>query len=347
MSATAARLLRLLTLLQTRRHWAGQALAERLEVHPRTLRRDVERLRTLGYPVHASSGVAGGYALRSGAAMPPLMLDDDEALVAALALRTAATLGTAGALGSDDPAGDATNSEPDAGSREEVALRVLVKLEQAMPVTLRARVQALRAVTVPLALPMAAAPPAIDANHLATLACACRDQSTLGFDYVDARGRASTRQVEPQGLVHTGTCWYLVAWDRLREDWRSFRVDRIAGAPTPGAHFAPRGGPEGGDLRAYVARAVATAPQAEQARVRLHAPRARMAQCIPPWAGTLEELPDGHCLLVCGATRQDSLAYWLLTLEVEFDVLAPPTLIAHLRDAAERLARTLARQGAG
>lgn len=344
---TAARLLRLLTLLQTRRHWAGAALAERLEVHPRTLRRDVDRLRTLGYPVHASSGVAGGYALRPGAAMPPLLLDDDEALATAVALRSAATLGLGDGQGAEEAAAAGAAGDEDAGTaREEVALRALVKLEQVMPAALRARVQALRTVIAPMPMPGAA----IDAGHLATLAVACRDQLALAFDYEDAQGRASAREVEPQGVVHTGTRWYLVAWDRRRSDWRTFRVDRIRGAPALGAHFAPRAGPasaEGGDLRAFVARSIAVAPYAEQARVLLHAPRARMAARIPPAAGVLSDAPGGRCLLECGAHAPDSLIYWLLVLDVEFDVLSPPALAERLRRAGERLARSVARVGTG
>jgi len=185
MLTSSTRLLRLLSLLQTRSHWMGTELAERLEVHPRTLRRDIDRLRQLGYPVQASSGVAGGYAFRAGQALPPLLLDDEEALAVSIALRTA----TAGAV----------------GGIEEPALRALVKLEQAMPLRLREQVDALRSTI----LPLDRAGPVVEASLLATLASACRDQLRLGFSYEDGKGRATQRSVEPQGVVHTGMRWYL------------------------------------------------------------------------------------------------------------------------------------------
>lgn len=317
MLTSSNRLLRLLSLLQTRRHWAGTELAATLAIHPRTLRRDIDKLRELGYPIHASSGVAGGYAFRAGHALPPLLLDDDEALAVALTLRTAAT-GTVGGI-------------------EETALRALVKLEQAMPQRLRRRVDALRSAIVPIPREGAA----VDATLLATLAAACRDQLRVGFDYADAKGRASTRQVEPQGLAHTGYRWYLVAWDPAREDWRTFRIDRIVAAPQVGAHFVPRPPPEGGDLRAYVSRSVNMAPHPEPARVILHAPRAVMAARIPPGAGQIDSLDAARCLLQCPVQSLDALVYWLMALDVEFEVLAPAALQERLQRAADRLARSL------
>jgi len=317
MLTASIRLLRLLSLLQTRRHWAGAELAERLQVHPRTLRRDIDRLRQLGYPVQASSGAAGGYAFRAGQALPPLLLDDEEALAVSIALRTA----TAGAV----------------GGIEEPALRALVKLEQAMPARLRKRVDALRSAIVPLER----AGPVVDASRLAILAAACRDQLRLEFAYADSRGRSASRQVEPQGVAHTGRRWYLVAWDLARSDWRTFRVDRIAGEPMVGAHFAPRSLPDGGDLRAYVSRSLAVAPYAEQARIVLHASQAQMARRIPSDAGVLQPLDDARCLLECGAGELDGLMYWLLALDVDFEVLEPAALQARLRSAGERLARAL------
>ncbi len=319
MLTSSTRLLRLLSLLQTRNHWMGQELAERLEVHPRTLRRDIDRLRQLGYPVHASSGVAGGYAFRAGQALPPLLLDDEEALAVSIALRTA----TAGAV----------------GGIEEPALRALVKLEQAMPARLRQRLDALRSAIVP----MDRVGPVVDASLLATLALACRDQLRLGFTYQDLRGRSAERSVEPQGVVHTGLRWYLVAWDLARNDWRTFRIDRIVGLPTLGAHFSPRASPEAGDLKAFVSRAVAVSPYDEQARIVLHAPHAEMARRIPPAAGLLTPLDGGQrCQLECGAHALDSLTYWLMALNVDFEVLAPTSLKDRLRVAAERALRCTA-----
>lgn len=321
MLSTSARLLRLLSLLQARRHWAGADLAAQLDVHPRTLRRDVERLRELGYPVHASSGVAGGYALRSGQALPPLLLDDEEALAAAIALRTAA----AGSV----------------GGIEEPALRAWIKLEQVMPARLRRRGEALREAIVPLHQP---APP-VEAGRLAALAGACRDQLRVAFAYADSQGRASARRVDPLGLVHTGGRWYLAAWDTLRQDWRTFRVDRIDGDVVPGAHFVPHPPPPGGSVRAYVAQSLAMSPYAEHARVLLHAPHEAMARRIPPSAALLEPLDGGRCLLQCGAHGLDALLYWLLALDVDFEVLAPEALRERLASVHRRLSRSLAAAG--
>lgn len=317
MLTSSTRLLRLLFLLQTRTHWMGPELAERLEVHPRTLRRDIDRLRQLGYPVHASSGVAGGYAFRAGQALPPLLLDDDEALAVSIALRTA----TAGAV----------------GGIEEPALRALVKLEQAMPARLRKRVDALRSVI----LPLDRTGPVVEASVLAVLATACRDQLRTEFSYEDGQGRSAQRSVEPQGVVHTGERWYLVAWDCVRSDWRTFRIDRIVGDPQVGAHFAPRASPDGGDLKGYVSRSISAPHHAEQARVVLHAPYTVMSRRIPKSAGVVSTLDKGQrCQLACAAN--DSLVYWLMALDVEFEVLAPASLKERLRVAGERALRCTA-----
>jgi predicted DNA-binding transcriptional regulator YafY len=320
--SSSSRLLRVLSLLQTRSHWAGPELAERLEVHPRTLRRDIDRLRQLGYPVHASSGVAGGYAFRAGQSLPPLLLDDEEALAVAIALQIAAA-GTVSGV-------------------EESSLRALVKLEQVMPTRLRRRTHALRSAIVPVQR----IGPTIDAGVLATLATACRDQLQVGFHYRDLRGKASVRTVEPHALVHTGNHWYLVAWDPARDDWRTFRIDRVEGLPRTGTHFVPRAAPAG-DLRAYVSGAMAGVHQGDQARVVLHRSRDVMVRTIPPAAATLEPIDDARCLMLCGAGQLDSLVYWLMALDVEFDVLEPPALKQRLRSANERLARSLARTESG
>ncbi len=323
MLTSSSRLLRVLSLLQTRSHWAGTELAERLEVHPRTLRRDIDRLRQLGYPIHASSGVAGGYAFRAGQSLPPLLLDDEEALAVAIALQVAAS-GTVSGV-------------------EESSLRALVKLEQVMPTRLRRRTGALRSAIVPLQR----GGPTIDAGVLALLAVACRDQLQVGFHYRDMRGQSSVRTVEPQGLVHTGSRWYLVAWDPARDDWRTFRIDRVEGAPSTGAHFTPRAAPAG-DLRAYVSGTLAGVQHGGEARVVLHRPREAMARIIPASAATLEAIDDTRCLMRCGAGQLDSLdslAYWLMAMDVDFDVLEPPALHERLRAAGERLARNLARAG--
>ena len=216
MTTTSSRLLDLLALLQARRGWSGAELADRLEVSRRTIRRDVDRLRELGYPVESLAGPAGGYRLRAGTAMPPLLLDDEEAIAIAVGLSTAARASVTGI--------------------EETAVRALVKLEQVLPAHLRRRVRALGSATV--ALPVGG--PTVDPQHLTVIAAACRDSERLRFAYRSREGANSRREVEPHSLVNVGRRWYLVAWDRQREDWRTFRVDRLARPAPSGARFTPR-----------------------------------------------------------------------------------------------------------
>jgi len=318
MLQTSARLLRLLTLLQSRRAWTGAELTQRLEVTARTVRRDVDRLRSLGYPVASTSGVAGGYRLGAGTELPPLLLDDEEALAVSLGLHAAA-------------------SGPITGL-EEVALRALTKLEQVLPSRLRRRLSALHASIVPLAR----RGPTIDAPTLAAIAAGCRDEQQLAFGYRGADGASSTRKVEPAGLVHTGARWYLVAWDLQRRDWRTFRVDRIAPTPTRGARFVPRPPPEGG-LGAYVSRSVAVAPYPVRARVLLHAPIADMARRISPSAGMLESAGARACVLHAGAPSLDALAVWMSLLGVDFEIQDPPEAIEHLRRLGERALKAAGR----
>lgn len=318
MLSSSSRLLRLLSLLQSRRHWGGQELSERLAIHPRTLRRDIDKLRLLGYPVQASSGVAGGYAFRPGQALPPLMLEDDEALAVAIALRTAAA-GTVSGV-------------------EEAALRTVVKLEQLMPARLRHRIDALHTAILPMDRPG----PLIDAGMLATLASACREQLRLRFGYTDIRGTVTDRAVEPQGVVYTGSRWYLVAWDPLRTDWRTFRIDRVGGPVNVGSHFAPRPSPAGGDLRAFVSRSLSVEAYPERARVVLHAPLEAMAKLISPTAAKLEARDAQTCILECGIHSLDQLVYWLLAIDVGFEVLAPAALQERLQAAGKRIAQALA-----
>lgn len=312
---TSTRLLRLLTLLQVRREWSGPELAERLEIDVRTVRRDIDRLRDLGYEVRASSGPGGGYQFGAGREMPPLLLDDDEALAVAVALRTAAS---------------------SVARLEEVALRVLVKLEQLLPKRLHARLSALHAVTVSLR----GSPNPLDPRRLTEVAAACRDHDQLSFPYADHRGRASTRRVEPHRLAHAQQRWYLVAWDLERGDWRTFRVDRI-GRLSPGPRFQPRLFPE--DIAAYVSRAISYAPYDVRARVRVAGTAAELATRIPPWMGVLEPLDAHHCVLAIGGPTLTAVAAHLVLLDADFDVLDPPELIPHLRALAERLARVATR----
>jgi predicted DNA-binding transcriptional regulator YafY len=315
MVETSARLLRLLSLLQARRDWAGSELAGRLGVSARTLRRDVDRLRGLGYPVHAISGVAGGYRLGAGAALPPLLLDDDEAVAVAIGLRTAA-LGTVAGI-------------------EETSLRALAKLEQVLPARLRQRVGALESVTVPLAYGGAT----VNSDTLTLIATACRDHRRLRFDYRSHDGGASVRDVEPHRLVHTGRRWYLVAWDTERRAWRTFRVDRIEPRPPPGPRFTPRDRPPDEEVAAFVSWSVSTGVRRYRARFTLHAPIEVIADRVPPTSGLLEPIDARTCRLHTGADSLDALAVHVALIGVDFEVHEPPELLDHIRTLAGRLAR--------
>jgi predicted DNA-binding transcriptional regulator YafY len=311
---TSARLLHLLALLQSRREWAGADLADRLEVGPRTVRRDVDRLRRLGYPIAATRGVAGGYRLGAGAALPPLLLDEEEAVAVAVGLRAAASAGVTGI--------------------EETAVRALAKLEQVLPTRLRRRVNALRAATVPYAF----TGPSADPDTLAVIAGACRDRERLRFAYRGHDGTRARRLVEPLSLVHTGRRWYLVAWDTGREDWRTFRVDRIEAPPATDRRFAPRE-PPAADLAAYVARAIGRTRDRWQARVVLHAPVETVRPRVPANVGTLEPIDEHSCLLLTGSDWLGGLAVYVAEIGVEFEVLDPPEFVERVRVLAGRFAR--------
>jgi predicted DNA-binding transcriptional regulator YafY len=311
---TSARLLRLLSLLQSRRDWPGQELAERLEVGVRTVRRDVERLRRLGYPVHAIPGVGGGYRLGAGASLPPLLLDEEEAVAVAVGLRTAASGGVAGI--------------------EETSVRALAKLEQVLPSRLRRRVNAVGSATVPYP----GSGPAVDPEALAVIATACRDHERLRFGYRSHEGKASRRLVEPHRLVHTGRRWYLVAWDTERGDWRTFRVDRIERRLSTDRRFVPRD-PPADDIAAYVARAVSSARDRYQARVILRAPLAEVADRVPQAAGTLEPIDEHTCLLRTGSDWLGGLAVYVADIGVDFEVLDPPEFVDQVRRLADRFGR--------
>ncbi len=316
MLETSARLLRLLSMLQARRFWSGAELAERLEITDRTLRRDIDRLRSLGYPVEATPGVAGGYQLGAGAALPPLLLEDDEALAISIGLRTA--------------------SHRISGI-EDAALCALVKLERVLPPRLRRRADALRATIVQLET----SGPRIDSDVLATLARARQEHLGARFEYL-ARGKeATTRTVEPAGLVHTGFRWYLVAWDLDRSGWRTFRIDRINGAVELGARAVPRPLPDDGDLRKYVSRSVSHDAYSHQAKIVLHVPLAVAAEHVSPTAGILEPIDDGSCRLITGAHGWYVLAMHLAQVGVDFTIEDPPEFVEHLRLLHARLGRAL------
>ncbi|WP_328846573.1 helix-turn-helix transcriptional regulator [Streptomyces sp. NBC_00258] len=320
MLETSARLLRLLSLLQAHREWSGAALADRLGVTPRTVRRDVDRLRELGYPVNASPGTGGGYQLGVGAELPPLLLDDDEAVAVAVGLRTAAGQGIEG-IG-------------------ETSVRALTKLEQVLPHRLRRRVGALNAFTVPML--RGPQPSAVDPAVLTDLAAACRDSERLRFEYRDHGGSSTRRTVEPHRLVCTERRWYLVAWDVDRDDWRTFRADRVTPKPPHGPRFTPRQ-PPADDLAAYVSKGVSVRAYATHAVVRLLVPKEEAAQRISPSAGTLEAESDDSCILRTGAASLDVMVIHVMLMGVEFEVLEPVELVEAIRTARDRLTRTLER----
>jgi predicted DNA-binding transcriptional regulator YafY len=318
MTETSSRLLELLSLLQARREWQGAELAHRLEVSGRTLRRDIERLRQLGYPVESLTGPAGGYKLRAGTAMPPLLLDDDEAVAIAVGLRTAARASVAGI--------------------EETALQALVKLEQVLPAHLRRRVRALGAATI---TPPADGP-TVDPQHLTVIAAACRDSERLRFAYQSRDGTDSRREVEPHSIVNLGRRWYLVAWDRGREDWRTFRVDRLDRPASTGVGFDPRKLPSK-DAAAYVERSITAAPSRFEARVTLRVPADEVASKVPSYWGTIEPIDEHTCEYRTGDEHLDWLAVRIAMLGVDFEVREPPELVAELRTLADRLERAVAR----
>lgn len=316
MVQTSARLLALLSLLQVRREWTGQELADRLEVGPRTIRRDVEKLRSLGYPVEAAPGVAGGYRLGAGGELPPLLLDDSEAVAVAVGLRTAASGSIEGI--------------------EETSVRALAKLEQVLPSRLRRRVSALGDATSAFSVEG----PRIDADLLATIAGACRDTVRLRFSYTAKDDRSSQRHTEPCAVVHSGYRWYLVAFDLDRDDWRTFRIDRIRGRVRPGERGRKRI-PPGGDPSAFVREQLRgtggtdrdTSPGRIRIRLRAAAARGR----IPSRYATVE--PDGEdaCVVTTRGGWSRNFLVWMALLDEPMEVLGPPELVETARSLATRL----------
>lgn len=313
MSDTTARVLKLLGLLQGRALWTGEELADRLGVTTRSVRRDVERLRDLGYPVRASSGTGGGYQLGAGGKLPPLLLDPDEAVAVTVSLRLAAGGSVTGV--------------------EESALRALAKLDQVLPGRLRAEVEALSEAVVSVERPGAA----VEAGVLSAVARACRDRVLVDFDYLARDGTASARRVEPYRVVAMGRRWYLLAHDTDRQDWRSFRLDRVApdSLHLTSFRFTRREAP---DAVAYIRESVIRSPYRYVARLRLHAEAQEMSVKIPQNAGTLSDLGDGTCELETGASTLDHLVGDILWLDVPFEVLEPPELKDRMQELSGRLA---------
>ena len=322
---STVRLLRLLTLLQQHAVWTGPELADRLVVSVRGVRRDISRLRELGYPVHSERGLGGGYRLAPGKAMPPLVLDDEEAVAVAVSLSLAAG-GTVAGI-------------------EDEAMRALAKLDQVVPQRLRERIDAVRAATVTVG----AGTTPVDSATLTAVARACRDSLQLRFSYRRARSEEDeARAVEPYRLVATARRWYLMAWDRDRDDWRIFRLDRMSELHVTTWRFTPRDAPDAVD---YVTRGVSRSAYAFDATIRVHAPAALVRDLFGPTLAQVEEEaaapcgvgepgePGVTCLLRTGSDSLADLASHLCFLPWEFEVLEPAELRGEVAALAARLRR--------
>jgi len=328
--STSARMLSLLSLLQTHRHWPGEELAGRLEVSPRTLRRDVERLRDLGYAVDATRGVAGGYQLRPGGQLPPLLLEDEEAVAIAVGLRSAAS-GAEGAHATGGGHGLA-----------ETSLQALTKVIGVMPTGLRRRMEAVADQT-DTARPWAGSP-VVDAGVLTVLAQACRDDEPVHFSYTTRAEETTDRWVEPHRLVTLGRRWYLVAYDRDRQDWRSFRLDRIAAPRPSGPRFRPRALPAP-DALEFVRAGMRSMPTRYAVRVLVAAPADDVRRVVRHW-GEVTEVPQadgGGCLLVMSTDTLDWPLAVLAWLRADVTVEAPVELRAELEAVAARFSRSASR----
>lgn len=313
---TPARLLTLLSLLQTPREWSGGELAGRLGVSRRTVRRDIDRLRELGYPVQASLGADGGYRLVAGKAMPPLVLDDEEAVAIAVGLRAGAGHALEGV--------------------DEASVRALAKLEQVLPSRLRHRVSTLQAATTPLTSGDGAT---IAPETLIVMASTVAGHERLRFAYRAADGTESRRVTEPYRLVSTGRRWYLVAYDLDRADWRTFRVDRVSDPFATGARFTPRELPTGSAAE-YLRRSMYRARESYDMVVTFAAPAATVAARIPGWLGTPEPLDGDSCRLRATVSdAKDWMAVRLAMLGHDFTVHEPAELVAAVRELGTRMTR--------
>jgi len=305
-----SRVLRLIGLLQSRPTWTGPELAERLDVTTRTVRRDIDRLRALGYPVRAGQGVGGGYQLGSGTALPPLLLDDEEAVAVAVSLRLAAG-GTVAGLG-------------------EPAMRTLGKLENVLPARLRASVEAVSHATVTLGR----RDQLVEGAVVALLARAARAFHEVRFDYAAASGEETSRRAEPYRLVATTSRWYLLAWDLDRGDWRSFRLDRMSEVRESTFTFRPREAP---DAAEHVREGLTRGPQGVDVVLDLDAPLDVVADALPTGVGELFALGD-RCELRFSAWDVPSAAARLAWLPWEFRIVSPDDLCTEVTALAARLA---------
>ncbi|WP_207206932.1 helix-turn-helix transcriptional regulator [Nocardioides ganghwensis] len=312
--STSERMLRLLSLLQTHRYWPGPELSERLEVSARTLRRDVDRLRELGYTVDAVRGAAGGYQLRAGGSLPPLLLEDEEAVAIAVGLRTAATSAVSGT--------------------DDWSVQALSKVLSLMPPRLRRQMDAVASQTDSPG-PWEGAP-VVDAAVLTTLAQACRDSEVLRFDYTAREAEVTHRRVEPLRLVSLGRRWYLVAYDRDRADWRSFRLDRITAPEPTGQRFRARDLPAE-DALAFVQQGIRRMPQRYAVRVRVAMAADDLAAGVGRW-GTVTEDGEG-CVLEMNVDDLDWPVMVLAGSGAELVVESPPELAEKVAEVGARFSR--------
>ncbi len=308
---SAERLLRLLGLLEGRIDWTAEELGRRLGVTTRTIRRDITRLRDLGYPVEALAGPGGGYRLGAGGKLPPLLLDDEEALVVAVGLRVATTAAV--------------------GGLEEASLSALSKLEHVLPPRLRSRLTDISAATTST---LSGPRETVTHEALAVTAAAARNSQRIRFTYTDGEGRASERHVEPLHLVHTGRRWYLVAFDLDREDWRTFRLDRLERPQTTGIRSAKRPSPDPVD---QVQRGITIDAWGFRAEVRLAVSADRARRVISGTIGTIEEIDDVSSLLIIGADEPEWLANYLLGLPFDFTLDGPPEVVEKLAETGRKL----------
>ncbi len=311
---TSARLLRLLSLLQTHRDWSGPELADRLGITERTVRRDVDRVRQLGYPVHATPGSGGGYRLGTGAVLPPLLLTDEEAVAIAVGLRSATLAGLSGI--------------------QESAVQALAKLEQLLPSRLRHRVHTLQSTIVPLSGPG----PTADIDVLLAVASAVRDQQQLRADYRTHGDTRTRRVLEPHRIVHAGRRWYLVAWDVERADWRTFRLDRLSPRTPTGPRFTPRQAPEP-DVARYTSRGISTDAYRYRCRLTVMAPADVIADRIGPTIGVITPMDEASCELITGSDSLDEVALYVGLLGHDILIHEPTELREHIAVLAARLAR--------
>src|SRR6202522_3650161 len=319
MASTSARTLKLLSLLQTHRFWPGTELAVRLGVSPRTLRRDVDRLRELGYPVQAQRGADGGYQLAAGAALPPLVVDEEEAVALAVGLQAATHSAVEGIA--------------------ESSVRALAKVVQVMPARLRRRVKALGAMTVPASWGNAAQP-TVDPGILTTVALACRDSERLRFSYTAADGQHSSRHVEPHRLVLLGRRWYLAGYDLGRHDWRSFRLDRLAAPLGTGTRFRPRKLPAA-DAAAFVRAGLDSVSAGYDVEVLIQAPASAVRRRIGRWAA-VEDIDATRCRVRMTADSLDWPIMALGAVGAGFQVISPPELLDRVHDWGRRFSQASA-----